>query len=109
VKLVLAVVQEQDNDACTDALAEAGFICTRLATQGGFLDSSNSTLMIGVDDALVDDVLAILRLRAQRRVKLIEAALPLPGPLPPIVTPAMDVEVGGATVFVLPLDRFEKI
>ena len=110
MKLVLAVVQAQDADACADALAAAGFVCTRFATQGGFLDSTNCTLMIGVDDAQVDEVIAVLERRAQRRVQLVGSALPFPGgPLAPVATPAMDVEVGGATVFVLPLDRFEKL
>lgn len=110
MKLILAVVQAQDVEACADALTSSGFVCTRLASQGGFLDSDNCTLMIGVDDAQVDEVCAILARRAQRRVQMVESALPFPGvPLAPLITPSMDVEVGGATVFVLPLDRFEKI
>ncbi|HEY7927390.1 MAG: cyclic-di-AMP receptor [Candidatus Dormibacteria bacterium] len=110
MKLILAVVQAQDVEACADALTASGFVCTRLASQGGFLDNSNCTLMIGVDDVQVDEVCAILAQRAQRRVQLVDATLPFPGgPLAPVLTPTMDVEVGGATVFVLPLDRFEKI
>jgi uncharacterized protein YaaQ len=110
VKLVLAIVQAQDTDSCADALTASGFVCTRLSSQGGFLDTTNSTLMIGVDDAQVDEVCAILGRRAQRRVQMVESTLPFPGgPLAPVMTPTMDVEVGGATVFVLPLDRFERI
>jgi uncharacterized protein YaaQ len=109
MKLVLAVVQTQDVDACADALTSAGFVCTRFASQGGFLDNSNCTMMIGVDDGQVNEVIAILQSRAQRRVQMVESALPFPGgPLAPVAT-TMDVEVGGATVFVLPLDRFEKL
>jgi uncharacterized protein YaaQ len=109
VKLLFAVVQSKDVDACADALAAAGFVCTRFATQGGFLDSDNCTLMIGVEDAQVEQVLDILRRRAKRRVEMLEAALPLAGGLAPVIAPALDVEVGGATVFVLPLDRVEKL
>jgi uncharacterized protein YaaQ len=110
VKLIVAVVQAQDTDACADALTAAGFVCTRFASQGGFLDNSNCTLMIGVDDVQVDEVFAILRRRAQRRVEMLESSVPAPGGfLTAMAAPAMDVEVGGATVFVLPLDRFEKL
>lgn len=110
MKLVLAVVQAQDVDGCADALSAAGFVCTRLASQGGFLDRSNNTLMVGVDDAQVDEVVGILSQRAQRRVQMVDSALPFPGgPAAPLLSPTMDVEVGGATVFVLPLERFEKL
>lgn len=110
MKLILAVVQEQDVEVCSDALTSAGFVCTRLSSQGGFLDSRNCTLLIGVDDVQVDEVCAILSRRAQRRVQMVESSLPFPGsPLAPVLTPPMDVEVGGATVFVLPLERIEKI
>jgi uncharacterized protein YaaQ len=109
VKLIFAVVQAQDVDGCADALTAAGFVCTRFSTQGGFLDSSNCTLMTGVDDEQVDEVLEILRRRAKRRVELLDATLPLVGALTPVMAPPVDVEVGGATVLVVPLDRLEKL
>jgi uncharacterized protein YaaQ len=108
VKLIFAVVQAKDVEACADALAAAGLVCTRFATQGGFLDSTNCTLMIGVDDQQVDLVLDILRRRAQHRVEELEAIGRPAGALTSLA-PAVDVEVGGATVFVVPLDRLEKI
>jgi uncharacterized protein YaaQ len=107
--MLLAVVQAKDVDACADALTAAGFVCTRFATQGGFLDTENCTLMLGVEDGQVDEVLEILRRRAKRRVEVLENALPLSGTLAPVMAPPLDVEIGGATVFVLPLDRCEKL
>ncbi len=109
MKLVLAVVQTQDVEVCSDALTAAGFVCTRFLTQGGFLDSSNCTLMLGIDDVQVDEVLDILRGRAKRRVELIEGGTAMSMGMSPVRAPAMDVEVGGATVFVVPLDRLEKL
>lgn len=109
MKLMFCVVQAQDVEACADALTAGGFSCTRFQTQGGFLDSGNCTLMLGVDDAQVDQVLDILRSRARRRVELLEATLPMAGGFTPLVAPAVDVEVGGATVFVVALDRIEKL
>jgi uncharacterized protein YaaQ len=106
---MFAVVQTKDADACADGLTAAGFVCTRFASQGGFLDNGNCTLMIGVDDAQVEDVIDVLRQRGRRRVELLEAALPFAGVATPMISPAVDVEVGGATVFVVPLDRLEKL
>ena len=110
MKLVFAVVQSQDVEACATRSTAAGFVCTRFATQGGFLDSTNCTLMIGVDDDQVEQVLEILRRHAKLRVEMLRVdARPLAGGLLPVMAPPLDVEVGGATVFVLPLDRCEKL
>ena len=109
MKLIFAVVQAKDVESCGDALSAAGFVSTRFDTQGGFLDSTNSTLMLGVDDAQVEAVLEVLRRHAKRRVEMLESMQPLAGTLAPMLAPPLDVEVGGATVFVLPLDRCEKL
>lgn len=109
MKLILAVVQAEDAAACGDALTSAGFSCTRLESAGAFLDSNNATLLVGVDDPQVDQVLAMFTRHARRRVAMLEAAFPLPAPLASFVHPGVDVEVGGATVFILPLERLEKI
>ncbi len=109
MKLIFAVVQSKDVEACADALTAGGFVCTRFATQGGFLDTDNCTLMTGVDDEQVEQVFDILRRRAKRRVQMVESSQRIPGAFAPVLAPALDVEVGGATVFVLPLDRVEKL
>lgn len=109
MKLMFAVVQAKDVDACADALSARGFVCTRFVTQGGFLDTSNCTLMLGVADDQVDEVLEILRQRARQRVEMLEGTVPALAAVTPLLTPSVDVEVGGATVFVVPLDRLEKL
>ena len=109
MKLIFAVVQSQDVENCADALTAAGFVCTRFATQGGFLDTDNCTLMTGVADEQVEQVLDILRRRAKRRVEMLGGSQSIPGAFAPVMAPPLDVEVGGATVFVMPLDRVEKL
>ena len=109
MKLVIAVVQSKDADACTTALTSAGHVCTRFASFGGFLDKDNVTLMIGVDDAQVDSLIEILRSKAKRRSEMLEAAAPVPAPMGVVLPPPLDVEVGGATLFVIDVARFEKI
>ena len=109
MRLVLAIVHSKDADSCVTALNDAGFACTRLGTSGGFLDRENVTLLIGVDAAQVDKVIDLIRGRAKRRNERFQAAAaagPAAGAAAP---PPVDVEVGGATVFVLPVDRFERI
>jgi uncharacterized protein YaaQ len=109
MKLILAVVQSHDVGACCDALTASGFVCTRFDTQGGFLDNTNATLMTGVDDAQVEQVLDVLRKHAKQRVEMLGSTVHGAGTLAPMLAPPLDVEVGGATVFVLPLDRCEKL
>lgn len=107
MKLIIAVVQDQDAEATTKALNEAGHRVTRVASTGGFFSVGNTTLLSGVDDDAVDAVISILRQTCQRRTRLIPAG-------PNIVESAammgafVEVEVGGATVFVLDVEHFEQ-
>lgn len=109
MKLVIAIVHTKDADACTSALTDAGHVCTRFSSYGGFLDKDNATLMIGVDDPHVAPVIEILRSRAKRRNEILEAALPVPAPVGVMMPPPLEVEIGGATVFVVNVDHFEKL
>ena len=109
MKLVVAVVQADDAGSCTGALTDAGFDCTRLSTWGGFLQKGNATLLVGVDDSQVDAVVDVLRSHARGRSDYIT-------PVPPTAEPGdffspfpVEVEVGGAVVFVLDVARFEKL
>lgn len=109
MKLVIAIVQTKDADGCIDGLTNAGFVCTRFASFGGFLDKDNVTLLVGVADEQVDEVLEVLRMHAKRRAELLEAAAPVPGPIGVVVPPPVEVEVGGATVFVVDAEKFERL
>jgi uncharacterized protein YaaQ len=109
VKLVVAIVHADDAGPCCTALVDAGFDCTRLATSGGFLQKGNATLLVGVDEARVDAVIEVLRTRARGRNEYMN-------PMPPMAEPAeffvpfpVEVQIGGATVFVLDVARFEKL
>jgi uncharacterized protein YaaQ len=109
VKLVLAIVHNEDAGALVDALLEHDYRTTRLQTSGGFLKQSNATVVVGADDDKVEDVLSIVRDTCTSRTQVVN-------PMPPIMEPGeffmpypIEVEVGGATVFVLPVERFERI
>ena len=109
MKLVVAIVNPEDAGSLVDALLEREYRATRLHSSGGFLKQSNATVILGVDDEAVDGVLGIIRENCHSRTQLVN-------PMPPILEPGefflpypLEVEVGGATVFVLPVERFERL
>ena len=106
MKMILAVVQADDAGKVTQALIEGGHRVTRIATEGGWLRKENSTLLLGVNDDQVDDVVKILKSSARRRTSYISVPREVPGALNAQV---IDVEIGGATVFVLNIERFENV
>lgn len=104
--LMLAVIQDQDLDAATRALESLGAPVVYLASAGGFLGRRNATVLIGLPDGREADALAALRESCRQRVEYLSVPLegspmPMPAPVP--------VTVGGATVFVLPVERVEEI
>jgi uncharacterized protein YaaQ len=107
MKLIIAVVQDQDAERTIKALNNAGMRVTRVASTGGFFSVGNTTLFCGVEDHQVTAVTDILKTTCERRTRLIPAG-------PNIVESAammgafVEVEVGGATVFVLNVERFEQ-
>jgi uncharacterized protein YaaQ len=113
MKLVFAIVHNKDADSCISGLTSAGFVCTRYNSYGGFLEKDNVTLLTCVDDGLVDGVLDVLRKRGRRRHEEVSAAsvgsAPANGGTSNIFGAAVDVEVGGATVFVIDAERFERL
>ena len=108
MKLIISIVNNDDSNAVSSALTEHGFFVTKLATSGGFLKKGNTTFFIGTSDDKVDHAIEIIKSHAKKRV-VKEPAVP-PTEMGDFLTPIMiDVLVGGATVFVVDVDRFEKV
>jgi uncharacterized protein YaaQ len=105
-RLMTVVVQEQDVDAAVRALKKSGISATRLASMGGFLGRRSATLFIGLITGQEEAIVNILRQNCRTRVEYV--TIPLEGsPLPlPAPTP---ITVGGATIFVLDIDRYEEV
>ncbi|HIW74962.1 MAG TPA: cyclic-di-AMP receptor [Firmicutes bacterium] len=106
MKLVLAIVNKDDSSAVSTALTKEGFSVTKLATTGGFLMAGNTTFLVGVDDERVDQVLATIEKHSKKRTQMI--------PSTSYGTSAyasfpVEVTVGGATVFVMNIERYEKL
>lgn len=106
MKLILAVVQDQDSSRLSKALVENNFRATKLATTGGFLKSGNTTFMIGTEDIRVERALQIIKENCRAREQLVAPVSPMGGNADSYVPYPVEVEVGGATVFVLPVDQF---
>lgn len=109
MKLILAIVQNEDAGGLLDALSQKGIRSTRMNTAGGFLKESNATVVLGVEDHQVDEVLAVIRANCHTRTQYLN-------PLPPVMEPGefympypVEVQVGGATVFVLGVGTFRQL
>ena len=109
MKLVVAVVQGEDVDVAVGALNDAGIGSTRVASTGGFLHQGNATLRIGVDNSHVAERLKLIRENCHKRSRHLTAVPPLAGPGEFLMANPVEVQLGGATVFVVPVDSFEKI
>lgn len=109
MKLVVAVVQGKDAEALLDALRENGYRATQINSSGGFLRENNVTVMTGVEDAQVPDVFRLIRDNCYTRTQYVNPLLPIMEPGEFYMPSPVEVQVGGATVFVLPVLRYERI
>lgn len=109
MKLIIAIVQDDDAGELIDILTDTGFRVTKLATTGGFLKAGNTTLMIGVEQEKVDEVLNVIEDVCKTRDQVITSPSPVAGSTGVYVPYPVEVEVGGATVFVVDVDKFIKI
>ena len=107
MKMITAIVNKKDANGVCDALTAAKFAFTRMATTGGFLKAGNTTLLIGTEDERVEEAIAIIRKHSAQRMEplasVVNAGVPSFGYY------KTEVPVGGATVFVSPVERFEKM
>jgi len=106
MKLILAIVNDEDSGKLTDELTKNKISVTKLASTGGFLRSGNVTLMVGTEKENVDNVIEIIKSKCKARTEL---AAPITASMGIATSWPVEVEVGGATIFVIDVDRFEKV
>ena len=106
MKLILAVVPDKDSNHLTDALGKSNYKTTKLSTTGGFLKEGNTTLMIGCEDEEVEEALDIIKENCSQRGQMMAPVSPMGGNADSYIPRPVKVEVGGATVFVLPIESF---
>jgi len=107
MKLILAIVNNDDSSSVQSAMTKAGVSATKLATTGGFLMAGNTTFLIGVDDDKVDGVLDIISKHSKKRSQMVPSTASYG--IGTYSSYPVEVTVGGATIFVMNVERFEKI
>jgi uncharacterized protein YaaQ len=108
MKLVMSIVNSDDAEQLVNALTQAGYRATTISTTGGFLRQGNATIFVGTEDENVHDVLQLIKESCRTRSQYVS-------PLPPVMEPGemyiptpVDVQMGGATVFVMDVVQFER-
>ena len=109
MKLILAIINDEDTYYIIDALKEKKYSVTKLARTGGFLRSGNTTLICGVEDEKVDQVISIIEENGRSRKQLTPTTISTGNMGENFAPYPMEVNVGGATIFVLNVDEFRKV
>ncbi len=107
MKLVIAIVNDDDANDLIKEMVRANFRSTKLATTGGFLRSGNTTLLIGTEEEKIDELIGIIEKECKTRTEVVTTP-PLLGEGVMASVP-IDITVGGATVFIIDVDRHIKL
>ena len=105
MKLIIAIVQDEDSSRLIGQLMNDGFGVTKLATTGGFLRAGNTTLLVGVEDDRFQEAMDLIEKVCKSRKQI----APSPASMGSYTPYPIEVVVGGATIFVLTVDQFVKL
>ncbi|MBE6856008.1 MAG: transcriptional regulator [Ruminococcus sp.] len=108
MKLIFAIVNGDDSQPVSNALMENGFFATKLASTGGFLSSGNTTFLICTENERVDDAINVIASKSRKRKEFVKNSMSGLSSDSFSSFP-MEVQVGGATIFVTDVERFEKV
>src|SRR4030042_3809249 len=108
MKLIISIVHSDDANQLITALRDGGFSSTKISPTGGFLREGNATILVGTDASNVSNVLEIIKRNCHTRTQYVN-------PLPPVMEPGelympnpVEVQVGGAVVFVLVIEKVAR-
>jgi uncharacterized protein YaaQ len=107
MKLILAIVSNDDASGVSAALTRENFSVTRLATTGGFLRAGNTTLIVGTDDDKVQQCIDLIGSESKRRTEIVPSTASYD--IGRYASFPVEVQVGGATIFVLAVEQFHKL
>lgn len=107
MKMITAIINKEETRGVCAALVRAGFSVTRMSTTGGFLMAGNTTFISGVEDEKVDEVIGIIAKHSRRRTQVVPSTSTMDVGM--YSSFPVEVTVGGSTIFVLNVDRFEKV
>jgi uncharacterized protein YaaQ len=107
MKLIIAIVSNDDANKVSKGLIKENFFVTKLATTGGFLMSGNTTFLIGTNDEKVVEIIEIIERYSKTRSKLVPTSIVSEFGM--FSSMPVEVKVGGATIFVMPVEQFIKV
>lgn len=107
MKLVLAIVSNDDASSVSAALTKENYSVTQLSTSGGFLRAGNTTIMVGTEDDRVEKCIAIFGEECKKRTEVVPSSASYD--IGRFASFPIEVPVGGATIFVLDVDQFLKL
>jgi len=107
MKLIVAIIQDKDSQHLQTNLVKDGFRATQLPSTGGFLKAGNCTFLIGVEEEKIDDALAVIKKTCHTRSQYVTPTFLMPEAAASMNEP-VEVQVGGATCFILPVDKFVR-
>lgn len=108
MKLLVAIVQDADLNALVDELTEKKYRLTKLSSSGGFLKAGNTTLLIGVEESQLEEALQVIEHNCKQR-EITTSLLTVTMPGDAFIPYPLEVKIGGATVFVLDVEKFVRI
>jgi len=107
MKLIFAIVSNDDSTNVISSLTKENYSATRLATTGGFLRAGNSTIIVGCDDGLVEHAIEVIGNESKKRIEMVPSTASYD--MGRFSSFPVEVQVGGATIFVLDVSQFYKI
>ena len=108
MKLAVCIVHNRDRNKLTDEMVKAGFKFTVIGSTGGFLREGNSTILIGVEDAQVDELKSLVQANCESREQLVNV-MPFEAAPPGAFIPSpVKVPVGGAVIFFMNVDEYVR-
>ena len=109
MKLVFAIVSNDDGNTVMRELNKAGFSVTKMASTGGFLRAGNTTLLVGTEEDKVQPAIDVISKHSAKRKQIVFTPEPYIGGATGYASFPAEIEVGGATIFVVDVERFEKV
>lgn len=109
MKLIIAIVQDEDSARLIRSLMEAGYGVTKLATTAAFCAPAIPRCWAGVEDDRFDGAMEVIEKVCKSRKQIATSPSPMASAAGVYVPYPIEVVVGGATVFVLNVEKFVKI
>lgn len=109
MKLVIAVISSRDTNPLLNALNREEFGATLINSTGGFLRQGNATVFVGVDEERLQRLISIISHTCKTRTRLMSPSIPAIESGEYLPTGPVEVDIGGATIFVLPVERYERV